>query len=1076
MRKSADWFWKKWSERAKVRAAILSIAATATVMFLTLLPLPAQTGWGTILGRVTDQSGAVVPKAQVTLRNEGTNVSVAAKTNVDGEYVFSNVIPGTYEVTVRQPGFKPFIVNHIVLYVSQTVRENAKLTVGTSVSSIEVTASLPLVQTDTSSVGSVVDSKQIDTIPLNGRTNIFGLLALAPGVQNAGTTARIAGDTYRAGVSETIDGSEALQTENEFLGKYVPSLDSIGQFKVIDSTGSAKYGAGSTAVVIVTKSGTNQFHGSLFEYNRDTALEAANFFATSLTKAPFIRNEFGGSLGGPIKRNKLFFFGSFEDLTYRSSTTDEAAMPTAALLSGDFSGLPAVKNPATGQPFPDNQIPQSDISSVSKAFFPYFDTPNLPTTAAAGLGTNWVANVGDRQGDRRYEGRGDYAINDLNRLSVRYYMARVSPLYTAGTTDKWGAVENPEVDQDIAVNYTRDLSPSLMNLASFGYHRIWDLMQPQNYNFNPSTIIPGLPSPLSGLGGLPTVSITGFAGFNDNPGSGDLHQSGQFSDDLTWIKGKHLLEGGFSFLHWQFYNYQNPAPGHGSFSFTGQYAGNAFADFLLGDLAASSYAIAPLEATPANDRYGFYFQDDWKATPRLTLNAGIRYDLPTIFENKTGNMANWYPSTNKLVVLKGTYNASLFPELPIVEGSTLGLGPGNYVGTDDDQISPRFGLAYRPLGTPHLVLRGGYGIYYDVWPWEFGSYEAAVNPPFTGADDFEPLAGSTPTLTFANPFPTGQGAVPSGPSVSAFPTHYRYPMSGEWNLTVESQLSPNMSLRTTYLGVETEHYTQNFDINQPAPAPGPVQPLRPYQPFGSINFFEDGQTANTQALQVSALRRFGSGLSFDVEYSWTKALDSGGTDTTVPTDNLDIRLDRGNDEFIRQQYLVANYVYELPFGTGRRFLSSLPGPLNAVLGGWETTGILTLASGLPFSVNFTSSVQGWPSGRASIIGNPHVSNPGLTGWFNASAFALPSEFAYGDSAPYSLFGPGYNEWDTSVFKNFRLGERFNLRFESDFFNVLNHPSFSNPDSNISVPSQVGRIFSTSNTSGRDIQFALRLEF
>jgi hypothetical protein len=1043
----------------------------ALVVFIPV-PVRAQSALGTILGRVTDPSGGVVPNAQVTLRNVATNVSSATRTNGAGDYFFGNLIPGSYEVKISAKGFKSYVITAVVLSVDQTVRENAVLTVGSVATSVQVTAKLPVVQTDTSSVGSVIDSSQIQSMPLDDRTNIFGLLALAPGVQDAGTTARIAGDAWRGGVSETTDGASNLQLENEVLGAGFPSLDSIGEFKVIDSTGSAKYGTGSVAIVISTKSGTNQYHGSAFEYNRIAKLEAANFFATGLPKGPFVRNQFGGSLGGPIKRNKLFFFGSFEGLTFRTSTTRLGAMPTPALLNGNFSGLPPVIDPSTGLPFPGNQIPANRISSVSKALFPYFDTPNLPSTKPGGLGTNWIANVGTHQDNYRYEGRGDYDINQNNTLSVRYWNVRQLPNYFGGGTDKFGGVGEPEIDQNLAVNYTRILSPNLMNLASFGWDHIWDQRQPQNYTIQPGSVIPGIPAGLAGLGGLPAVGITGFTGLNDNPGSEDIQQTYQFSDDLTWVKGKHTFEGGFSFMHWQFFNEQNLS--HGGFSFTGRYTKNPFADFLLGDLSSSSFPVAPLQATPANDRIGMYFQDSWKATPRLTLNMGLRDDLPTLYQNITGNMANWYPNLNQIVVLKGQYNASLFPTLPIVNGSSVGLNPGNYIGTDYNQLAPRLGFAYRPLSTTRLILRGGYGMYYNMEPWPFGSFETAVNPPFTGTENFEPAPGANPTLTFANPFPTGAGSVPSGVTISAYPKNYKYPLSHEWNLTVESQLSNTMSVRATYLGIETEHASQIFDINQPAPAPGPVQPLRPYQPFGPINLYETGQTANTQELQLSALRRFSSGLSFEAEYAWTKSLDSGGTDVTVPTDNRNIRLDRGNDPFIRQQYLVANYVYDLPFGRGERFLSSMKGPLNAILGGWETSGILTLASGLPYSVVFTSSIQGWPSNRANIVGNPAVSNPSLSEWFNPAAFAVPQPFTYGDSAPYSLFGPSFSDWNTAIFKQFSLTERYRLQFRAEFFNALNHPNFGNPNSNISVPSRVGTI--TSAGSPRDIQLGLRLSF
>ncbi|MGH9655492.1 MAG: TonB-dependent receptor domain-containing protein [Bryobacteraceae bacterium] len=1049
------------------------LAGISILAFLAPVALRAQSGRGTILGRVTDQSGAIVQGATVTVHNKGTNISAQRKTNNDGEYAFSNLIPGTYAVTVQQPGFESFSVNHIVLSVSQTVREDATLTVGKSVSTVQVSAQAPIVQTDTSSVGSVVDTKQIQSMPLNGRSTIFGLLALAPGVQNSGNTPRIAGATTLGSYNETVDGTSALEPENGYLGTGVPSLDSIAEFKVVDSMGSAKSGTGAVSITIVTKSGTNQFHGSAFEYNRVAALDAKNFFATGLPKPPFVRNEFGGSLGGPIKRNKLFFFGSFEGLTYRSSATREGAMPTEALLNGDFSGLPPITDPETGQPFLNNQIPAARISSVSKGLFPYFDTPNLASSSPAGLGTNWVGNVGIKQNEMRYEGRIDYTINDKNQLSGRYYTARYTPNDTAGTTDKWGGEIAPHIWQNYALHYIRNVSPSLMNSASFGYNRVWDRNKSQNTNLDASKLVPGLTPPIAGLGGLPDVSITGFTGLGDWTGSGDTEQTYQASDDLTWMKGKHLIQAGISFMHWQFYNFQNPSLG--SFSFTGRYTGDAFADFLLGDLAGSSRPIAPLSATPTNDRYGFYIQDDWKVTPRLTLNLGLRYDLPTLFQNTQGNMANWYPDINKLVILKGKGDLSSYHNLPIIEGSTIGLGPGNYIGTDNTQIAPRFGLAYRPFKSSALVIRGGYGLYYQKIPWAFGSYELAVNPPFTGEESFEPLSESKPTLTFANAFPAGEGGIPSGVSVSAYPVHYKYPMTGEWNFTVESQISSQTAIRATYLGAETEHLTQNFNINDPPPASGPVQPRRPYQPFGPIHFYENGLTASTQSLQLSVRRRFSNGLSLEAQYAWTKMLDAGASlYGVVPTDNRNIRLDRGNDGSIRQQYFVGNYVYDLPFGRGRRFLSHLSKPLDLIWGGWQTTGILTLGSGLPYSVNFSSHVEGWPSSRADIIGDPTVDHPTLDRWFDPAAFTVPQPFTYGNSAPNSLFGPGFANWDTSISKQFLLTERYKLTFTADFFNALNHPNFNRPASNISVPSQVGRI--TSAGSPRNIQFSLRLEF
>lgn len=1073
-------FWRFVMRKAtpcggdKVFVALTILTVAWAVLFGNSL-LFGQSSMGAISGIVSDQSGGVVPNAKVELRNESTNVMANTESNNAGVYVFSNVLPGTYEVTVAASGFKSYVVRHIVVYVNQDVTENVKLSIGSVSISVQVQAKLPLVQTSSSSVGGVIDTKQIDMMPLNGRTNIFGLLELAPGVQMSGNEARMGGNSWANGTFATTDGAVSMEMENSRLSDVSPSLDSISEFKVVDSTGSAESGPGTTQVIIATKEGGNQFHGTAFEYNRVRALEAANYFATGIPKPQFIRNEFGGSLGGPIKHDKAFFFGSYEAFKFRSAATSQTAMPTQALLNGDFSGLPPVIDPQTGLPFPNNQIPTSRFSSVSKAFFPYFSAPNIPTSATAGLGVNYRVNLPSEQNNNRYQGRVDYNLNAKNIISGRYYIVRQSPYNSPGITEKFGGVSSPATNQNLAINYTRIISPSLVNLATFGWARETDQRYSlQNYGLQPSSLIPGLPASLPGLGGLPAISITGFTGFNDNYGSGDTIPTYQFNDVMTWVKGAHTVKGGFSWLRWQFLNYQNPPPGHGSFSFTGRYTGNPFADFLLGDLSSSARPVAGLKGSPTNDRFGMFIQDSWKKTSRLTINMGVRYDVATLFENTVGNMANYYPNLNEVVILKGQ-DTGLFPSLPIVSGSSVGINTGTYIGNDLNRISPRIGFAYSAMDNGRLVVRGGYGIYYDYMPWKFGSWWTALQPPWSGSESFEPQAGSTPTLTFADPFPTGAGSVPSAVSVYALPKNYQYPLTHEWNFTLESQLSNNMSVRATYLGTETQHAGQLFNLNDPVPAAGPVQPRRPYQPFGSINLLTNGETRNEQSLQLSAVRRFSSGLSFQVEYAWTKELLGSQYDLSAPTDNRNIRLDRGNSPFIRQQYAVANYVYNLPFGRGKQFLSTLSGPLNVILGGWSTSGIVTLASGLPYSVYFTSSVEGWPSSRADIVGNPSVSNPSINQWFNPAAYAVPQPFAYGNSAPNSLFGPGYTDWDMSLFKDFRLNERFRLQFRSDFFNTLNHPSFSNPASNISVPSQVGQIFSTSSDP-RSIQFALRLSF
>ena len=1078
---------------------LVSVWLGAALLLVVLAPvtLRGQAGYGTILGRVTDNSGAVVPGAKVTLRNEATNILAATESNGAGEYVFPNLIPGAYELTVNQQGFSLFTVSHIELLVSQTVREDAQLAVGATTTKVNVTASVPLVQTDTSSVETVIDSKQIQMMPLDGRTNIFPLIALAPGVQGGAWgmyTPKFGGNTVEGSYNIRIDGSDASESENEYIGIGDPSLDAIAEFKVVDSMGSAKYGTGAASVIMVTKSGTNQLHGTAFEYNRVKELAAQNFFATSSPKSPYIRNEFGGSLGGPIKKDKLFFFGSYEGLTFRSSQTSQTNMPTAALLQGDFSGLPAITDPTTGLPFPGNQIPSNRISSMSQYFNNFFDTPNLPTAAPGGLGTNYVINLRSVTDEFRYQARGDYTINNRNQISGMWFDARYVPRTGPGWSPKFGGYTNPATYQNVAVNWTSTIKPALTNLASFGFHRVWDKFASQNAGVvDMNKFYPQMPEPPAGLGGLPNVAIPGFGNngtaIYESGGGGDDEQTYEFTDTLTWSKGKHLVEAGFSWMHWKFNNYG--LDDNGSFSFNGYYTSagqstatnyTAFADYLLGDLSASSYAALPVSATPVNNRFGFFITDDWKATSKLTLNLGLRYDLPTLYQNSPGNMSNFYPNLDALVVLKGQGAPDLFPGVPLVSGSSVGLNPSNYIGTDRAMFSPRLGLAYRPFGNSRLILRGGYGLYYVSIPWVWGSYQLVRNAPFTAELGYVPQSGLTPTLTFADPFPTGEGtnSAAVNPSANALPTQYRYPSTHQWNLTAESQITPNTSLRISYLGSESEHMTQQFNLNDAVPAPVPegltAQDMRPYQPFGAITLWSNGLTANTQQLQLSARRRFVSGLSFEGEFSWTKMLDNGSyPEGPWPTDNRNIRLDRGNDAYVRPLFFVGNYTYELPFGKGRHFLGSASRPLDLLVGGWQTSGIFTIGNGLPFSLNFDSSLPNWPSNYADKVGNPHVSNPSLAQWFNQAAYAAPAPYTFGNAAPYSLSGPGYFNWDMGVFKQFSLSERFKLTFRSDLMNVLNHPNFTNPNNDISNTDQVGKITWTSGNP-RAVQFALRLAF
>src|SRR6266566_4573918 len=629
----------------------------------------AQSNSAVVLGTVNDSTGAAIVGAKVTVLNQGTNISTTVSTKSDGQYTVTNIDPGSYRVTVTSEGFAERSIRDITVFVNQTVRVDVGLEVGAVTTRTEVQATAPVVQSETSSIGQVVDSRQVTKMPLDGRGNLSGLLALTPGVMTTGQNPLISGGVWFGSTNLTIDGVSDIDAGNERLGPVVPSLESIEEFKVLSNGASAEFGRGGSQVLVQTKSGTNRFHGSLFEFNRNGVLAAKNFFATGLAKPPFNRNEFGASLGGPLVHNKLFFFAAFEGLRRVIAATNITAQPTAAIKAGNFAGLSPITDPSTGAPFPGNQIPAGRISPVAQGLLKFASEPNLPGTAG-GLGSNFAYNTPTRESNDRYSGRLDYQMTSKDRITGRYYFASDGPYQSGvgGATDKygnWGGFGASS--HNAGVSYTCVVAPTLINETRVGFLQINYFRTPQNFSFDPSPLIPGLIAPVPGLGGLPTVTITGFAGFFDQPGSGDRQRDYELDDNLSWVRGKHSMKFGGEYQRVSAFNFQNPAPARGSFAFDGRYTGSSFADFLLGDTLATSRTTENLQTEPRNHRGALFAQDDWTVSSKLTLNLGLRWTHEGIFSNGfgDGNLANFSPSTGKVVVLKRTPNP-LFAGLPIV--------------------------------------------------------------------------------------------------------------------------------------------------------------------------------------------------------------------------------------------------------------------------------------------------------------------------------------------------------------------------------------------------------------------------
>jgi outer membrane receptor protein involved in Fe transport len=1069
--------------------SVPSGAALAVTGFLALqlfqAALMGQTTAGSVVGRIVDSQGLAVPSVEVELLNEGTHARIVEHTNGEGGYVFSNVAPGSYQVSVKASGFQRERAEHLTVDLLQTLRQDFTLAVESTTESVTVTAASPIIQTENQTLSMLIDSKQIEETPLNGRTDVYGLMGLAPGLQRANSNALIAGSSFTGGTTMTIDGMNMMDLFNSRMAGTPPSLEDIAEFTVVTNNAAAEFGRGGAQIVLQTKAGTNEFHGSLFEFNRNVATTARNFFLSPTTKnPPYNRNEFGGSFGGPVKKNKLFFFTSLEDLRAVTSKVVNSAMPPTPFLTGNFTAYPQyiVNDPSNSAPFPGNQVPVTRISSISEKFLSYFSPPNIPTSNT--LGTNFTTVLPTFQKEFRFSTRGDYTPTANDRVMFRWFVNNNGPYYSGsgGSSALFGSYAGTGTRTwNIASNWTHIFSPTIVNELSGGFNQEQDPRLDQNDNVDPGSLVPGIPSPPAGHGGLPTIAVSNLASIT-SAGSNfhNIHYITQLNDNLSITHGKHTFKTGGQFLQ------QRTGQGGvnlGSFTFDGRYtrlntgsvnAVNAFADFLLGDMYTDSAATSTSESRTRGDSMGLYAQDSWQITPNLTLNLGLRWEKSFVLTRTYAGAANFYPNLNggELVTLTGTPNPLLSGLYPYVTGSSIGINLSNYTHTPNTNFGPRIGFAYRPFGSSKFVIRGGYAMIYDYYP----SYmNGLFQLPFYAVLTYNAAAGATPTLSFANPFPTN--TISKGyPSLTAVPLNLPTPYQEQWTLSTEYEFLHNTALRISYLGNVGVHLYIPYNINDPGqvvvPSGGSIQTYRQFPIWGSIAEQDFSSNTNMNQLQVGVRRRF-SHLTFDFEYSWTHALGIDGANDGAPSNPFNLRYDYGNLDFYKHQYLVINNTYELPFGTGRLSAGKIG---NALIRGWRFSGLFTAMSGQPISVTFSPTLTGWEGSRANTVpGVDPYANQTIQHWFNLAAFKTPAPYTFGDSARNAYYGPGYWELDASVIRQISIGERIKLDIRTDAFNLTNHTDFSTPAVSISNAATFGQITSTAN-SARQLEFSARLKF
>ena len=1077
----------------------------------------------TVRGRVTDSSGAVVPKAKITITNIGTNETRAVETSDEGDYTIPQIPPGDYSLAIEQAGFKK-AVQRFTLETGQEARLDITLQAGAVTEQVEITAVTPVVSSEDAALGNVVDQKKIVELPLNGR-DYLQLAQLQPNVfapaQNS--TLGFRGGINVAGNSEIANNYllDGIDNNDETTNQpsHRPILDAVREFKVLTGTYGADYGRQAGGQIIVTtKSGTNDFHGSAFEFHRNSVFDARNFFARSCLKTDasgnctsykpsFRRNQFGGVFGGPLRKDRTFFFAGYEGQRRGQQEAGLANVPTLAMRQGDFSGLPGVviRDPLNNnQPFLDNKIPQDRWSLQGAGLLALYPDPNV-----AGA-NNFVSSGAGGFGIDQWSARIDHKLRENMNLFGSFQFADsteffpiTNPLCSARDVPGFGCDELQRT-QHFTLNWTWTITPRLINEARVGYSRFgfFRLQEDRDADVISELGIKGLTdagrTPFNN--GAPELIVPGFVtiGGPTNLPQGRHDNTYHYTESMTFINGAHTMKWGADIRRFLFNSFFTSF-GRGSFRFDGRFTGHAVADMLLGAPFQADRNLGEPFHNAKTFSSGYYFQDDWKVTPKLTLNLGLRYELNLPPVENINKLASFDPTTNTIKVAGGQ-EAFINPATNILE-----LRPRPGIGqrlweTDKNNFAPRIGIAYRPFGDTKTVIRAGFGTFYNLQIVGNGITPLSRNSPFRDRQTSGPFAASTrPLPNVADAFSGNPSVVPPGIDEN-FKTAY----INQWSLGVQRELAENLVLDVSYLGSTGHKLPLGVNINQAVPGPGSVASRRPFQGFGAITggFIESAGNSNYHGMTVRIERRFNNGLSFLSSYAWSKSIDDGSgistaSDSSGAAQNVrNLRAERALSDYDVTHRWVLSYVYDLPFGKGKRIAPSNKAA-DLLVSGWQMTGILTMQTGRPFTVltGTDQSATGQNADRPNIIGDIRVSNPGPDRWFNpctrlangtlrncqsgdTPAWEQNAAGTFGNAGRNILRGDGLHNFDLGVSRFFRVTERHQLQFRAEVFNLTNHPNFFLPVQSL-AGSAFGTITRAANTgpgAQRQIQFALKYLF
>jgi outer membrane receptor protein involved in Fe transport len=1033
------------------------------IVWVVVVAASALAQTGAVTGTAKDQSGAVLPGVSISVTNTGTNAARAGLTDERGDYTVRLLPVGMYKITAELPGFRTGVAENIKVDVNDNIRIDFSLQVGNVTEQLVVTEASPLVQSETSSVGKVIDGQKIAELPLNGR-HFESLINMVPGVTASGQERNVPGvgvasaggarTTFNNFVLDGIDNNDP--SVNDFTLR--PIVDAIQEFKVQTNSYTAEYGRGGGAnIQVTTKGGTNEFHGSIWEFLRNDALDARNFFApANAPKPPFHRNQFGGVFGGPIAiphlydgHDKTFFFFAYEGVRRQQIVSSLQAVPSLAFRQGDFSSLAAqLKDPLTNGTFAGNIIPANRFNAVSQQVVTRFYP--VPTPGLAGTNNLQVNNQFPETIDQ-FNARLDRRISNSNSLFGRWGFTRdilETPCSGNGTSTCVPGFGNHDTlhAESLSIVDTHILSNRLINEVRLGFNRQGQprvQLRAFKEDVTSELGIPTSPNPRDW--GVPSFVVTGYGNIGDRGFQTRAGNTYQLVDTVSYSPTSHSIRMGFDMRKVEF---NAASQARETFRFDGRFSGNAFADFLLGFPNQTTRDPTDTMRYHRVWTYAGFVQDDYKATSKLTVNMGLRYEYYTPDVEKYNRLAQLDITTFQYVIAG-------------VNGASRSLYQSKKT-----NFAPRIGFAFRPTASSDLAVRAGYGIFYNQAILGNNLFFQRTGPPFQKPEQFNATTNAT-DLTLSTPFPSALQASTAIFNAPSIDPHFKDANVQQWNLGVEKSCAQNMVFELGYIGSKGTNLTRVADINQAflTPANLPVQSRRPLPQYGTVTVLQGSANSFYHGMVARAERRFSGGVTFLTSYTFAHAIDDNDESNTAQ-DSRNLRANRGNSNFDIRHRMVFSYVWDIPFMKTNRFI-----------GGWEFAGIQTFQTGRPL----TATLSGARSNTGSTNDHPDATgiDPILrnsiskTVYLNPAAFSLQPTGTFGNSGRNTFYGPGQNNLDLTLSKNFKL-ETAAIQFRAEFFNAFNRPFLDNP--NTQRDSAAFGTITATLRDNRQIQFGLKISY